>query len=165
MIKKISSIFLLLVIVYVAFFPHFINGSINIELIFKNDVEDRQFLLFFEDLKVHPSRYPDESGWILINFDKRPLDISKPENMQYLLAKESNLPVGNYDKISLRIRSATLEINQSPVQLQVTGPISIQKSFSVSKESAKTLTLIFEINMENTVDFKRLDYEVMVQET
>ena len=165
MLRRLSSIFLLLIILYVAFFPSLMNGSLNMQLTFTPTSGTDQFHLYFDELKVHQARALDESGWILINFDKKPIDIANSESYVYMMTEGSNIPVGRYDRISLSIAGASLEVDEILVELKVQkDTILIQEDFSILKNSAKDLTLDFEIDMERTIATLELVYEAKILE-
>lgn len=165
MMQKLSSIFLLLLIFYVAFYPSLVNGAIDVNLTFTPTLGTNKFLLTFDEIKVHRARVSNESGWILIGFDKNPINIANSKNFTYLVAENSELPVGRYDQISISIIGASLETEGTLDELEVTkNEIYIQKEFMVMKDSPKDLTLIFEIDMQSTVLLKRLVYEAMILE-
>jgi hypothetical protein len=148
-------------IFYVAFFPSFVNGSTNIKLVFEGSSDTEQFVILLDELRVHSKRVSDELGWYPLYIEKKPLDISKPYNFEYLLAQNSKLPIGNYDKISLGIKSSSIEINGSLVQISVTSPIIIQLNFTIYKDAPKDLTLLLKIDMESTIEEKRLILEMI----
>jgi hypothetical protein len=71
------------------------------------------------------------------------------------------LPVGDYDQISLSIRDSFIEINGSPVQIMIHSPIIVQSDFSISTGTPKDLTLLLRIDMENTIEQKKLMFETI----
>jgi hypothetical protein len=161
MIRRLSSIFLLLVVFYVAFYPSFVYGNLNVKLIFEKTSELEQFIILLDELRIHSKGASNNSGWIQIYIEKKPLDISKPENYEYILAQDSRLPVGDYDEISLNLKESIIEINGSPIQIMIHSPIMIQSDFSISRETPKDLTLLFRIDMENTIEQKKLMFETI----
>ena len=161
MIRRLSSIFLLFVIIYVSFYPSFVYGSLDVKLIFENTSDADRFLVLLDELRVHSKEASNNSGWFQIYIEKKPLDISKPENYEYILTQDSRLPIGDYNEISLSIEDSFIEINGSTTQIMIHSPIIIQSDFSISREGTKDLTLLLRINMENTLEQKKLMFETI----
>ncbi len=161
MIRRLSSIFLLLVVFYVAFYPSFVYGSLDVKLIFENTSDAEQFLVLVDELRVHSKGASNNSGWFQLYIEKKQLDISKTENYKYILTQDSRLPVGDYDKISLSLKDSFIDINGSSVQIMIHSPIIVQSDFSISREAPKDLTLLLGIDMENTIEQKKLIFETI----
>ena len=161
MIRRLSSIILLLVVFYVVFYPSFVYGSLDVKLIFENTSDTEQFIVLMDELRVHSKGASNDSGWFQLYIEKKPLDISKPENYKYILTQDSRLPVGDYDQISLSLKDSFIGINGSPIQIMIHSPIIVQSDFSISTETPKDLTLLLRIDMENTIEQKKLMFETI----